>query len=454
MVAVDLSDVQAIVVDLYKCAISRHLLFRFGDSAGARAFVGELASSVTMADRALDATPDPLLNLSITFNGLNALGVDPMLLVHLDAIYKAGPDGLPLGDVPGTRSDPATWWEGQFTTDQLHCIVHLYLRTEEAVEPASAQVRGLASRCRLTELVPRKDGTVLDGRSLGRAKLHFGYTDGISHPDISWDDASDTPTEVNFRNFLLGYSTTEYSSAPETGPAADLVRDSAYGAFRWIYQDVAAFNRFLSTQGPVIYPQLAPANAEELLAAKLLGRWRDGTPLVLSPDRPDPHQATRNDFQYASEDPHGYACPFSAHIRVVNPRDEALDPIVDAVPRVIRRGMPYGPILAGVEDDGNDRGIIGIFLCADIRRQVYTLTGWIKQNDFSPVYDPDRRVQDALAANRAVPGTTSDFTLPDPSHPATIKGLPDFVHTKGTAFVLFPGKATLQALAADGGTRG
>ena len=108
---------------------------------------------------------------------------------------------------------------------------------------------------------------------------------------------------------------------------------------------------------------------------------------------------------------------------MVNPRDQELDPVVDGVPTVIRRGMPYGPPLGSMQDDGVDRGIIGLFLCSDLRRQVYTLTDWIKQNDFSPVYDRNRRVQDPLIGNRAVPGTEATFILPDVEGGARVRDL-------------------------------
>jgi deferrochelatase/peroxidase EfeB len=345
-----------------------------------------------------------------------------------------------LGDAAGTRSATDNWWEHRFRTEDVHCIVHLHVRTDEARESASAHVRELAQESGMTELIPRTDGTVLDGHSLGRGKLHFGYTDGITHPEISWDDESRTPEQVDFREFLLGYGSAHRADAAR-------VRDGAYGAFRWIYQDVATFNRFLRAEGPRLYPDRAPSDAEELLAAKMMGRWRDGTPLVMSPGRPDPAMARRNDFGYEHDDPDGHRCPFSAHIRVVNPRDQRLHAVVapGGVPPVIRRGMPYGPILEGIEDDGRDRGIIGIFVCGDFRRQLYTLTTWVQRNDFSPVYDSNSRVQDALVANRAMYGAVPQFTIPREAGDATVT-LPDFIHTKGTAFLLYPSKSTLQEL--------
>lgn len=443
---IDLSGIQAVVANLYRCRLSHHLIFRIGEAEGGKAFIGNLAAHITMADVQLDGAPEPFINIGVSFSGLRTLGVDPALLEDFDTVFKSGPDPRALGDVPSSRSNPAQWWEGQFSTEDIHCIVQIYVQSDEAANDGTQMVRDLARRCGLTELVPRRDGTILEARSLGGTQLHFGYTDGISHPDICWNDAAITPAQVDFRMFLLGYSTPECPSAPGDGATADLVRGSTYGVFRWLYQDVAAFNLFLSTQAPKLFPNLAPADAEELLAAKMMGRWRDGTPLVLSPDAPNSELSRRNDFGYATQDPDGHRCPFSAHIRVVNPRDTTLDPIVEGVPRVLRRGMPYGPALSGSRDDGVDRGIVGIFLCADLRRQFYTLTDWANKNDFSPVYDANRRTQDALIGNRAVRGASAEFLIPGAGGGAEIKGLPDFVHTKGTVFLLYPSKATLVAL--------
>jgi deferrochelatase/peroxidase EfeB len=315
------------------------------------------------------------------------------------------------------------------------------------------QVRELAGSTGLTELIPRRDGTILSGSWFDMPKMHFGYTDGITRPNIRWDDdAPSAPEQIDFRNFLLGYSTGKCPSAPASGAAADFVRNSTYGLFRWIYQDVAAFNQFLAVQGPELFPDLPAADAEELLAAKMMGRWRDGTSLVLSPERPDPQLARSDDFSYAKGDPDGRRCPFSAHIRIVNPRDTPLDPIVvDGVPRILRRGMPYGAPLQGVTDDGVDRGLVGMFLCADLRKVVYSLMSWVMRNDFSPVYNANRRVQDPLFGNRAMPGVRAEFSIPGVAGGATVKSLPDFVYTKGTAFLLYPGKPALIALSEGAG---
>ena len=95
------------------------------------------------------------------------------------------------------------------------------------------------------------------------------------------------------------------------------------------------------------------------MAAKLMGRWRSGAPLVLAPEKDDPALGAdlqrNNNFNYKEMDPHGYAVPLGSHIRRMNPRDTARNMNRR---RMIRRGGTYGPPLPeGAPDDGVERGI-------------------------------------------------------------------------------------------------
>jgi Dyp-type peroxidase family len=113
---------------------------------------------------------------------------------------------------------------------------------------------------------------------------------------------------------------------------------------------------------------------EEELVAPLVGRWRDGSPLVLRPDAPDPalgnDKQRANDFRYG-DDPLGRSCPRGAHVRRTNPRDAlGWEGRLTARHRILRRGMPYGPALAeGAADDGVARGLLFVCLQASIARQ-------------------------------------------------------------------------------------
>src|SRR6185295_10074350 len=85
----------------------------------------------------------------------------------------------------------------------------------------------------------------------------------------------------------------------------------------------------------------------EKLAAKCVGRWTSGAPLVRAPDRDDPSLKEENDFAYAKEDPMGMRCPIGAHIRRTNPRDSlGQDPAqsmrVSNRHALLRRGRSYG----------------------------------------------------------------------------------------------------------------
>ena len=102
---------------------------------------------------------------------------------------------------------------------------------------------------------------------------------------------------------------------------------------------VGAFNRFLHAHAHT-------DEERELLAAKLVGRWRSGAPLTLAPDHDDPELGAdplrNNDFTYAA-DPHGRQVPLGAHMRRMNPRDSEMALLVDVnIHRIIRRSTTYG----------------------------------------------------------------------------------------------------------------
>src|SRR5262249_3533341 len=124
--------------------------------------------------------------------------------------------------------------------------------------------------------------------------------------------------------FLIGYPGE--SGVTQPGPQPDVLgRNGTYVGFRKYHSLVGEFNRFLHANG-------ATAEERELVAAKLVGRWRSGAPLALRPDQDDPALGAdykrNNDFNYA-DDKHGEKVPFGAHIRRMNPRDTELTRLTD-----------------------------------------------------------------------------------------------------------------------------
>ena len=101
-----------------------------------------------------------------------------------------------------------------------------------------------------------------------------------------------------------------------------LSRNGSYMAYRRLQEHVGRFRDFLREHGKT-------PEEQELIAAKLMGRWRSGAPLVLAPDKDDPALGAdpqrNNDFNYKQMDPHGYAVPLGSHMRRMNPRDTAAE---------------------------------------------------------------------------------------------------------------------------------
>src|SRR5699024_4003768 len=142
----------------------------------------------------------------------------------------------------------------------------------------------------------------------------------------------------------------------------ELGQNSSYVVLRKLVSRVGAFNEFLASQAE-------EPEAPHKLAAKMFGRWRSGAPLVLSPDQDDeelgndPHR--RNDFSVA-DGPKGLMCPYSSHMRRLNPRDSELTIMTDVnIKRIIRRSSTFGPgwspDVTAAEDVKEDRGIYFVF---------------------------------------------------------------------------------------------
>jgi Dyp-type peroxidase family len=241
----------------------------------------------------------------------------------------------------------------------------------------------LAERdARVRALVADRGGASVVVTQLGGAlptrREHFGYADGFSQPAIEGSRFADHPgagapakhgewRPIRAGEFILGYP--DEQGALPAAPAPDaLSRNGSYVVYRKLRQDVARFRRQLR-EAAALYP-----GGEELLAAKLVGRWRDGTPLDASPAREDPalvaDRSRNNAFDYA-RDPEGLRCPIGSHIRRMNPRlSMPFDGKLVNRHRLIRRGITYGePLPEGAEDDGQDRGVIFMTVQASLARQ-------------------------------------------------------------------------------------
>ena len=218
---------------------------------------------------------------------------------------------------------------------------------------------------------------------------------------------------------------------PDAPTPDQLATNGSFLVYRKLHQDVAAFRAQLA-QAAQLYP-----GGEELLAAKIVGRWRDGTPIDLSAEHPDPAIVADGDrnnaFSYTT-DSEGLRCPVGAHVRRANPRDSLpFEGKLVNRHRLIRRGIPYGePLAEGAADDGVDRGADLRVPAGLITRQFeFVQSQWL--NDGNPLsLGEDRDVISGAHSNggkMTIPGSPPRFVAP----------LTRFVTTRGGEYLFVPG---------------
>jgi Dyp-type peroxidase family len=452
MAALELEDIQGDVVRSYGLAFTStaYVFVAVGDEERGRAWLAGLRPHVTTARPWGSEKPESTLNVALTYPGLEALGLPTGALATFSQEFREGmaARAQALGDQDG---DAPEHWEPGLGTGAAHVLVTINARSTDALERAVGLLREGIDETGLT-VVHEQVTELLEG-----AREHFGFADGFAQPAIEGSSeervrGGGVPLEdggwrpLAPGEFVLGYEDEESRVDPRrrlpAAPAEPLGLNGTYMVWRKLRQDVAGFRRTLRDAA-----RLYEGGDEEKLAAKTVGRWRDGSALVLFPYGPDarrrPDEAPSNDFRYAQVDADGRRCPVGAHIRRTNPRD-ALDPegLLTFRHRMIRRGMPYGPSLPPgiVEDDGQERGLVFVCLVASISRQFESVqVQWV--NDGNVLHlgrDTDFLLGDATGTGKmTVQGDPPFFLAPQHA----------YVTTRGGEYLFVPGLRALAAIA-------
>jgi Dyp-type peroxidase family len=433
----ELDDIQHILLTRAPAMTGRYEFLSFSDSAGARAWLSAIKDTVHSA-AAMRATVDKdkrWVTVAFTWKGLRALGLDEASLSSFPEEFKQGMPARAemLGD---TGVNAPGHWVGGLTSPDLHAIAILFARDEPERLRCVDEHDKLVAACKGVKVL-----SVLDLNAsppFNYAHDHFGYRDRLSQPVIAGSGEEPTPgsgAPLKAGEFILGYPDEFGVTAVNPQPKM-LARNGSYMAYRRLEEHVGKFREFLRQHGDT-------PEEQELIAAKLMGRWRSGAPLVLSPDKDDPALAAdmqrNNDFNYGEMDPHGYAVPLGSHSRRMNPRDTAAN--INRR-RMIRRGATYGPALPdGAPDDGVERGIAAFVICGSLIRQFeFAQNVWANDRNFHELgneRDPIIGSQDG----------TFEFKIPKRPIRKKITGLPAFTTVKGGAYFFLPGLKALGYLA-------
>ena len=452
-VPLELGDIQGNILRGYRAHFVRHFALGIGEAGPARLFVAGLVSGDESSSPQITTAahwqeyPDYFLNLGFTCGGLKALGLPDSSLRLFPEAFRQGPaysdKACYLGDTGS--SAPSNWVLGNPATP-THMLLSLFIKDDSAtqLERQSGALRQLFSRFGLKEL------SCHDGAALPGGQVHFGYKDGIAQPRIAGapgKDAHDMQPAASAGEFLLGKDYVNQYGGNFIGDLPSALCDNAtYAAMRILKQEVGPFEKFLSEAAA------RTGMDRELIAAKLMGRWRDGTPLTLSPDKPLPGlPADRlNNFDYAPsaahptyyDDGEGLRCPVGSHIRRLNPRGA----LVTGKPhsrRIIRRGMPYGPAFDPLHPNDTERGLIGLFICGDLEMQFEFLQCTWANKDIATL--GLRNTRDPILGAQPPEGGKFVIRTGDSRDPIELY-VPRLVTTRGSLYLLIPGIGGLRYL--------
>lgn len=490
----DPQDIQGNMVGFNKDH-QRLVFLRFPDAASGKAFLQAVTPDVATASEVLafnalykevrgrggeDGTVEATwLNVTLSAAGLTVLGAPAVEMLPAEFTMGMAAQATALGDAD--TSAPAQWL-APFNpgAPAVHAMAILAADAPEDLEAAYARLQAKIAATHIIELEPHQDGNTRPGSQRGHE--HFGFKDGISQPGIdgiTQTSKSGTDT-IAPGEFIIGYADQDgnisgQSPAPAPAPLAgqpgypgpapapapapalpDWTKNGSFLVYRRLRQDVAAFDQFLTQQAQQL------GMSSELLAAKLVGRWRSGAPMETvaalpagtDPSASDPSVATPgvldddqiNDFDYEPGDADGARVPRAAHIRKVNPRSATPPGKPESNRhRMLRRGIPYGPEFQpgeqayGQEPVGDDRDRGLLFLCYQsslTRAFNFAQQSWANARDFPQANDGEDPIISQALAERA-------FNLPPQ---ATHVMMARWVFTTGGEFFFSPSISALKQL--------
>jgi len=420
--------------------------------------------------------------LALSSPGLKRLGLDKMGVGTPDALGsfpEAFADGMATGNRARILGDadasaPGSWRWGR-PGAVPDAVVLLLAKDQQLLDEARAREHASLAKQGVVVLhtIALQDLPEKVARPLIEP---FGFRDGISQPIIKGTNRHSAETNpihaVAPGEFVLGYRDNRgyfpptpviaaehdvacrLASLPDDLPdrfprfpheytetARDFGRNGSFLVIRQLEQNAEGFQKFVAEAVADLEKRYEGLDVTPAwLAAKMLGRWSDGSSLTQHPDRPG--GTPDNDFQLGADDPQGLRCPYGAHIRRANPRDssspgsqEQLD--ISNRHRILRVGRPY---VEGA--DGTSKGLVFMCLNADIERQFeFVQQTWLNASSFHGL----RSEVDPIAAT-SQPGASGTFTIPMPAGPIEVRDVKSYVTVRGGGYFFLPSRSVLRFL--------
>ncbi|MGB3464512.1 MAG: Dyp-type peroxidase [Cyclobacteriaceae bacterium] len=484
--SVELNDVQGIIIKGYgNMPFADYIMVSFSEETEkAKQWVGKIAAITTDAKTSTKTIPHAV-NIAFTNTGILKLGFTRETLSTFPREFEEGMvtehRQRILGDFG--ESDPKNWdWGKPDKSNSIDACLMLYAKDKTGMDQLVTDLKADMSAHQISIVKE------LPTNKLPHGKEHFGFRDGIADPvpkNADRREEEEHPANlINPGEFIFGYrneynkypvspavsndlkGADQLNDDPEVKNMKDLGRNGSMLVFRQMEQKVMKFWQFIDQ---AVKEQQVDNTSDSIegLAAKMVGRWLNGSPLTKYPDAPNPDldYSKADDFGYAKGDFDGLKCPIGSHIRRTNPRDNFLrnstgDPDKDIEKslmfmkrfRILRRGRSYGtPIAPSMDpqevlDSGATDGERGLhFICfnTSIGRQFELIQQtWINNPKFAGLYeDPD-----PLIGYPKIMGEEATTTFTEQAVPVRkrVKGIPRFVEIKGGAYFFMPGLKALR----------
>lgn len=450
------TDIQGFVLRGYNLPLARYVFLHLSGAEKGRQLIGRVLGKITTGQRWDQGKPQSTLNIAFTHKGLQSLELPDATLLSFPVEFQQGMKdrGGILGD---TGLNSSEHWDNIWQDGRVHAWLGIHAQSPQALETCYADVVQQIQQTGGAEVLGWQDASSITMNGQPTPKEHFGFTDGFSNPDYLGVERDSQPGHGKLMpdgtwqplatgELLLGYA-DEAGELPVAPVPHIFAANGTFMVYRKLHQNVATFRQRLDEWGAA-YPE-----GKEKLAAKMIGRWRDGTPTELSPDHQDQslvEDPSRNtNFTYGN-DTGGTKCPIGAHVRRVHPRDAfGFNGRLINRRRITRRGMPYGTYVPEdqMASDQDERGVVFMALSASISRQFeFVQQQWIEYGN-DPGLGNDK---DVLMGNHGGKGKFVIQGDTNPSNPPFIcSKLPNFVELRGGEYFFLPSITALGMIAMD-----
>ncbi|KAI0701290.1 hypothetical protein BC835DRAFT_236693 [Cytidiella melzeri] len=427
-----IQNIQGDILVGMKKQIERFVFFHINDATSFKSALKTYApANITSTATLLSpASEQPLAFVNIAFSqtGLTALGITDNLG---DTQFASGQfaDAASLGD------DTAQW-ESAFKGTDVHGV---FLIGSDQTSYITSYTNDLNTIFGSSYSVKyTQDSAARPGSEAGHE--HFGFLDGISNPAV-----------IGFNNEPLPGQTLVLPGIILTGRLGDTTfrpswaKDGSFLAFRKLKQLVPEFNKYtLDNAIQNSAGTLTVQEGAEFLGARMVGRWKSGAPIDITPevDNPtlgaDPQQNNKFDYTHLGSSliSDQTWCPFAAHIRKTNPRADLAD--LNTINHAIRAGTPYGPEVTAAEANSNtteiDRGLAFVIYQSDIANGFrFQQVAWANTAAFPPLKNVSAGIEPIIG--QGSPRTADGL---DPNDQSKTYTLPSFVISNGGEYFFSP----------------